>query len=303
MVLFAGVYVAALALSMLGVWSVLRSLHRFHDAAEEVGLGRRGGNQLASRNGLPELAGVAMVVDGLVADLRTMSDQMRISVEENAHSLRTPLATIRASFRAVGRTLQADEPKTQRALRIIDVALHQMSSMIDAMERDDRAIAKYLSMPREYVDISRLVGEVVREFQQTAGSCDITVREHLQDGGRAWTCGPALASALRDVLASAVNASAAFGEVGVTLDGGGAEGTRILIEDRGGNVEDIDLLFEHGFSPSNGGESQASGGAVSCRTGLWHVKRMLEAFGGQVSAHRNPHGGVSVSIALPAIRH
>ncbi len=257
---FAAAYVAALALSMLGVWSILRSLHRFGDAAREIALGRVGGNALASCNDLRDLAGVAKTVDGLVSDLQNMSDQMRISVEENAHTMRTPLATIGTAFRAVVRNLPADEPRAQRAARIIDNALHRLSSAIDAMERNDRAIAEFLAMPRELVNVSQVVREVTRELRQNADSRNIHVCEQLQDNVLAWTSRPALASTLRDVLAGALDASPTPGEVVVTLDGSDTAGACILVEDRGGDAEDVDSLFQHDF-------------------------------------------GVSVSVALPAMRH
>jgi two-component system sensor histidine kinase ChvG len=298
---FAAAYVAALALSMFGAWSILRSLHRFRDAAQEIALGRVGGNALASCNDLRDLAGVAKTVDGLVSDLQNMSDQMRISVEENAHTMRTPLATIGTAFRAVVRNLPADEPRAQRAARIIDNSLHRLSSAIDAMERNDRAIAEFLAMPRELVNVSQVVREATRELRQNAGSRNIHVCEQLQDNVLAWTSRPALASTLRDVLAGALDASPTPGEVVVTLDGSDTAGACILVEDRGGD-EDVDSLFQHDFLPSGEAGPLAAGGSAPCRTGLWHVKRTLEAFGGRISAHRNLHGGVSVSVALPAMR-
>ena len=296
-------YVAALALSMFGAWSILRSLHRFRDAAREIALGRVSGNALASCNDLRDLAGVAKTVDELVSDLQNMSDQMRMSVEENAHTMRTPLATIGTAFRAVVRNLPADEQRAQRAARIIDNSLRRLSSVIDAMERNDRAIAEFLAMPRELVNVSQVVREATRELRQNAGSRNIHVCEQLQDNVLAWTSRPALASTLRDVLAGALDASPTPGEVVVTLDGSDTAGACILVEDRGGDAEDVDSLFQHDFSPSGEAGPLAVGGSAPCRTGLWHVKRTLEAFGGRISAHRNLHGGVSVSVALPAMRH
>jgi signal transduction histidine kinase len=295
--LLAAAYVAALALSMLGAWELLRRFHRFHNAAEDVASGRVGGNALTGRNDLRELAGVARTVDGLVFDLRNMSHQMRTSAAENSHSLRTPLATIRTAFRTVGRSLPTDEPKAQRALRIIDISLHRLSSVIDAMERNDRAIAESMAMPRETVNVTRLVHESAGALRQIASSRNIRVSEQLQGHVFACTSARALADALRDVLASALDASPADGEIAVTLDGIGVAGACIVIEDRGRGAEDVDSIFEQDFLPS----SEAMDAAASCRAGLWQVRRMLEALGGKVSAHRNLRGGLSVSIVLPAI--
>ena len=300
MVLFALAYVAALTLSMVGAWSVLRSLHRFGDGAREIALGRVGGNALAGRNGARELAGLASTVDGLVADLQKTSDQMRIATAENAHALRTPLATIKTAFRAVGRTLPADEPKAQRALSMIEMSLHRLSSMIDAMERHDRAIAEFMAAPREIVNVGRLLHELTREPGDGVDFNAIRFTGPLPDDLLICTSRRALVSALRDVLGGAIDASPDPGDVAVTLEGGDGPGARIVVEDRGCDGEDVDSLFQHDFSPSGEAGAAMAGGVVSCRRGLWHVKRILEAFGGQISAHRNLHGGVSVSIVLPA---
>ena len=88
-------YLAIVALAVLVVVGVLRSLNRFRRAADEIALGRVGDHALAGRSGVRELASVAKLLDRLVFDLRYMSDQMRLTAEENAHSLRTPLATMR----------------------------------------------------------------------------------------------------------------------------------------------------------------------------------------------------------------
>src|SRR3981189_727178 len=91
-------YLAIVVLAVLVVVGVLRSLNRFRRAADEIALGRVGDHALAGRSGVRELASVAKLLDRLVFVLRYMSDQMKLTAEENAHSLRTPLATIRTAL-------------------------------------------------------------------------------------------------------------------------------------------------------------------------------------------------------------
>jgi hypothetical protein len=113
-------YLAIVALAVLVVVGVLRSLNRFRWAADEIALGRVGAHALAGRSGVRELASVAKLLDRLVFDLRYMSDQMKLTAEENAHSLRTPLATIRTALCAVRRALPPEEPRGPPAHKIID---------------------------------------------------------------------------------------------------------------------------------------------------------------------------------------
>jgi signal transduction histidine kinase len=297
--LLALAYLAGLALAACGAWSVSRSLYRFRRLAREVALGRVGGNALAGRNDALELAEVAGIVDGLVSDLQKVAGQMRIATAENVHSLRTPLATINAAFRTVGRFLPADEPKAQRARLVIDASLVRLSGVLDAMERHDAAIAEYLVLPREDVNVGRLLHELVRALADDADGRGIRFTERLQDDVLVCASRHALGSLLSDVLSGAVGVSPALGEVTVTLEGGRGADARIVVEDCGDDAEDVDLLFQHDFTPAGDAAGRAPG---ACRASLWHVKRVVEALDGGVSAHRNLQGGVSVAITLPTHR-
>jgi signal transduction histidine kinase len=258
-----------------------------------------GGNALAGRNDARELAEVARVVDGLVSDLQKAAGHMRNATAENVHSLRTPLATINTAFRTVGRFLPTDEPKAQRARWIIDVSLLRLSGVIDAMERHDAAIAEFLVMPRENVNVGQLLHELVRAFADDADCRGVRFTERLQDDVFICASRNALGSVLSDVLSGAVWASPAHGEVAVTLEGGRGAGARIVVEDCGNDANDVDLLFQHDFTPAGEAASRAPGGGGACRASLWHVKRAVEAFDGQISAQRNLQGGMSVAITLP----
>jgi len=132
-----------------------------------------------------------------------------------------------------------------------------------------------------------------------AQSRNIRIRENLQDRVIVRASVQALEAALEDVLASAINASPSHGEITVTLETN-RTGAHLLVEDRGGGDE-ADLVFQHDFTiiPAEIGQ-QASDDSRPRRLGLWNVKRTVEAFGGQVDAQCNDHGGVVVSIVLPS---
>ena len=300
--LLALAYMAGLALAMYGAWSVSRSLYRFRGNAREIALNRVGGNALAESNDAHELAEVARIVDGLVADLQKAAGHMRIATAENVHSLRTPLATINTAFRTVGRFLPTDEPKAQRARWIINASLLRLSGVIDAMELHDAAIAEFLVMPRETLDVGRLLHELVRGLADDDDARGIRFAERLQDDVLVCTSRHALVNLLSDVLCGAVRVSPAHAEVAVTLEGGRGAHARIVVEDCGNDAEDIDLLFQHDFMPADEADSRAPACGAAGRASLWHVKRVVEAFDGQISAHRNPQGGLSVVITLPTHR-
>jgi len=291
-------YLAIVALAVLVVVGILRSLNRFRRAADEIALGRVGDHALAGRSGVRELASVAKLLDKLVFDLRYMSDQMKLTAEENAHSLRTPLATIRTALGAVRRALPSEEPRAQRALKIIDVSLDRVSHVVNSAQRNDSTMADLVAAPRADVDLAELARGTIVESRERAQFRNIRIRENLTDSVVVRASVEALEAALEDVLASAINASPSYGEITVTLEAD-RTAARLLVEDRGG--DEADLVFQHDFTPVSAGSGRrASDDSGPRRLGLWSVKRTVEAFGGEVGAQRNDHGGVVVSIVLPS---
>lgn len=293
-------YLAIVALAVLVAVGILRSLQRFRQAADEIALGRVGDHALAGRSGVRELASVAKVLDRLVFDLRYMSDQMRLTAEENAHSLRTPLATIRTALGAVRRALPPEEPRAQRALKIIDISLDRVSHVVNSAQRNDTTMADLVASPRADVDLAELARDTIVESRERAQSRNIRIHENLKDSVVVRASVEALEAALEDVLASAINASPSYGEITVTLEAG-RTGARLLVEDGGGGGDEADLVFQHDFTPVPAEVGrQALDDNGPRRLGLWSVKRTVEAFGGQVDAQRKDHGGVVVSIVLPS---
>jgi signal transduction histidine kinase len=292
-------YLAIVALALLVAVGILRSLKRFRQVADEIALGRIGDHALAGRSGVRELASVAKLLDRLVFDLRYLSDQMRLTAEENAHSLRTPLATIRTALGAVRRALPPEEPRAQRALKIIDISLDRVSHAVNSAQRNDSTMADLVAAPRADVDLAELARDTISESRERAQSRNIRIRENLKDSIVVRASVEALEAALEDVLASAINASPSYGEITVTLQAD-RTGARLLVEDGGGGDE-ADLVFQHDFTPVPAEVGRrASDDSGPRRLGLWSVKRTVEAFGGEVGAERKDHGGVVVSIVLPS---
>ncbi|HEY4169711.1 MAG TPA: hypothetical protein VGM96_23170, partial [Reyranella sp.] len=87
----AGIYLVLAILAMLAAVSIFLSLRRFREVADEIGQGRIGDYAFSQRNIVPELSSVARDFDKLVLDLKHLSQQIRQSAEDNAHSFKTPL--------------------------------------------------------------------------------------------------------------------------------------------------------------------------------------------------------------------
>ena len=146
--LAAAIYFVLAVLVFLIAFSIRRSLQRFRNVAYEIGQGRIGDYAFTARNTVPELSGVAQVFDKLVLDLRRVADQIRQSAEENAHSLKTPLATIKSSLTPIRHACAASDQRAQRALDIIDHCVDRLYAMVTAAQRLDNSTADLIAAPR-----------------------------------------------------------------------------------------------------------------------------------------------------------
>ena len=118
------IYLVLAAIALLVAVSIRLSLRRFRDVAAEISQGRIGDYAFTHRNFVPELSSVARDFDKLVHDLRGVSQQIRKSAEDKAHSFKTPLATIRSALEPVRRAVPEDNQRARRALEIVEFLAH-----------------------------------------------------------------------------------------------------------------------------------------------------------------------------------
>src|SRR5258708_26111108 len=120
---------------MLAAVSIYLSLRRFREVADEIGQGRIGDYAFSQRNIVPELSSVARDFDKLVLDLKRLSQQIRQSAEDNAHSFKTPLAAIQSSLSPVRRAVATDDQRARRALELIASSLQRLLALATAAHR------------------------------------------------------------------------------------------------------------------------------------------------------------------------
>ena len=183
----AGIYLVLAILAMLAAVSIYLSLRRFREVADEIGQGRIGDYAFSQRNVVPELSSVARDFDKLVLDLKHLSQQIRQSAEDNAHSFKTPLAAIQSSLSPVRRAVPAEEQRARRALEIIDSSLARLLALVNAAQRFDNSTADLIEAPRVPTNLTQLVGEATLNFREILASRDIRLIRRLDervDGAR-----------------------------------------------------------------------------------------------------------------------
>jgi len=295
----AGIYLVLAILAMLAAVSIFLSLRRFREVADEIGQGRIGDYAFSQRNIVPELSSVAHDFDKLVIDLKRLSQQIRQSAEDNAHSFKTPLAAIQSSLTPVRRAVAMDDQRARRALEIIDSSLKRLLALVNAAQRFDNNTADLIEAPRVPTNLTQLVGEATLNFREIMASRDIRLIRRLDDAVVVRSAKGMLETVLQNILENATSFSPRGGTIIITLTQD-HQTVELQIDDEGPGIpaDKIERMFERYFSsrpnqPSEPGRPPHSG------LGLWIVKRNVEALGGEVRASNRIGGGLSVAVLLP----
>ncbi len=297
----AAIYLGLALLALLVAISIRVTLRRFRQVAAEISQGRIGDNAFTHRNVVPELSSVAGDFDKLVHELRRVSQQIRQSAEDKAHSFKTPLAAIRSALEPVRRAMPDDNQRARRALEIVDSSLARLLDLVIAAQRHDISTADLIEAPRVPTDFAQLVGDAALHFREILANKDIRLVRRLDERAMVRAGQGMLEVVVQNVLENAISFSPRGAMIVVTLTAGG-DTVELQIDDEGPGVDPAKIahMFERYFSsrPRDIADAdvQASGHAG---LGLWIVRRNVEALGGRVAAANRIGGGLSVTITLP----
>jgi len=297
----AAIYLVLAVIALLVAVSIRLSLRRFREVAAEISQGRIGDYAFSQRNVVPELSSVARDFDKLVHDLRGVSQQIRQSAEDKAHSFKTPLAAIRSALEPVRRAVPGDNQRARRALEIVDSSLARLLDLVIAAQRHDISTAELIEAPRIRADFTQLIGDAALHFREILASKDIRLIRRLDERAIVRAGRGMLEVVLQNVLENAISFSPPGGTIVMTLTTNG-ETVDLQIDDEGPGADPakIGYMFERYFSsrPRNVEDVDAQASAHA-GLGLWIVQRNVEALGGRVGAANRIGGGLSVTITLP----
>jgi two-component system sensor histidine kinase ChvG len=299
----AAIYVVLAIMALLVAISIRLSLQRFRDVAAEISQGRIGDYAFSHRNVVPELSSVARDFDKLVLELARVSQQIRQSAEDKAHSFKTPLAAIRSALEPVRRAVPLDNMRARRALDIVDSSVNRLLDLVIAAQRLDISTAELIDAPRLPTDFTQLVADAALHFREILATKDVRLIRRLDEDAIVRAGRGMLEMVLQNVLENAISFSPQGSTIVVSLMAVGGV-VELQVDDEGPGVppDKLEHMFERYFSsrPRDAAEgAQVSGHAG---LGLWIVKRNVEALGGKVAAANRIGGGLCVTITLPRNR-
>jgi two-component system, OmpR family, sensor histidine kinase ChvG len=250
-------------------------------------------------------AGAPTTAPALPARQRTAAVGLdREALEELAHGLKTPVATIIQSLEPLRRNLPDEDPSSRRSLQIIETASRRLIDLIQALP--GRAAGK-----PDNSDDGRLAG-IVDIVHSAVTGLDVPnndVRLRIVDMTHANALlagdGALLRAAVEHIVENAIDFSPAGGEVCVRITAGHSLAV-LAIEDEGPGVspQSLPKIFNRYFSDrtlrSPAGEVVApANDTPNFGLGLWIARRNVEALHGRIFAENRRNGGLRVTISLP----
>ena len=294
MIISAVVYVVMVGLVLLILLGLRRDLERFGRTARRAGEGEQDA-RFQDLNRLPELDGVAVEFDRMVANLRRSARILQRLSEENAHALKTPVGVIAQALEPLRRAAEGDERRT-RSAELIENSVDRLDHLITVIRRSEEAAAALVSPKLRPLDVADLVRDVVDAYRPIARDRGIDLRTAGRDTLTFRGNTDLVRTAVENPIENALELTPEGGNVTVSvLLEEHQNAVEIRITDTGPGVDDhaLDQIFDRKFSVRADADSGHDG------LGLWIVRRNMEAMGGTAHAENEDDGGLSIVLRGP----
>ena len=265
------------------------------DTVERFGRGDK--DARADESGPLELREVAARFNRMADALASQRSAQMAHLAAVAHDLRNPLWALQLSLDAARASEPTDEARARRGLEGTQRQVDRLGRMIDDLLDASNIEAGHLELRRGMHD----VGEIVRELgEQFAG----TSAKHRIDWSVPQEPVVAVVDPMRvgqvvtNLLTNAIKYSPAGGAVRLELRREG-EVAVISVADDGLGIDAVDLpdVFEP-FRRLVPGKRSGAGSGL----GLFVVRRIVEAHGGEIDVESAPGHGSKFRVRLPLLQ-
>lgn len=236
-----------------------------------------------SRESLPvdapvELHPLTSRINMLIASERGRQKRYRQTLDDLAHSLKTPLSVLRNADTANTKTAQEQIRQADRMEQIVSYHI----------KRADAGTQRLLTVPVSPAGsadrIIRSLEKVYHQRQvQFQNNIDTAHRVRMEEGD------------LMEIYGNVLENACKYGAQSISLDSHRQAGMMILtIDDDGPGFPEGKQ--EHLLKRGERADTQVEGQGI----GLSITRELIEGYGGSLAASNNPEGGARVTIKLPS---
>lgn len=244
-----------------------------------------------------EIADLAREFDRMAGRLQVLIQSQQQLINDVSHELRSPLARLQVALGlARQKQLHENNPELDRIEREAE-SLNELIGQLLSLARLD---SKAEPASRARINLDELLGEVVEnaDYEAAATNRHVCISETTQaslEGDET-----VLRSALENVVRNAVRYTEEGTQVNLRLRFTSPlqDWVEIQVMDKGPGVPDemLKRLFEPFIRVDDARDRESGGYGL----GLAIAKRAIDMHGGEIDAVNQKHGGLRVSIRLPA---
>ncbi len=253
--------------------------------------------RVAAASRSDEIGSLARDINGLAATLGAAEAGRKRWVQDTAHELRTPLASLRAEVEALQDGVRQPDEKS---LARLHAGIMTLAALIDDLRQLAEADGGRLNLNLQRGQLWPLVRHVAENLESRAREAGMDVRLRDETGGEDWLdLDPIrLGQVLRNLISNSLAYSDPDGRLEIVLHLDRKTRRLILQFDDtppGVSAEDLPNLFDR-FFRVEASRSRRTGGRG---LGLAICRAIAQGHGGEIKAEPSPLGGLRVLLTLP----
>lgn len=232
-----------------------------------------------------------------ITEIRRLEQMRRDFVANVSHELKTPVTSLKGFSETLMSGEVPDEETERRFLNII----HDESERLDRLIRDllhlSRIERKESPLDIEEIELNSFIDEIAGTQSKATEEKNINIRTPDPDGSLVIEGDrDRLYQIILNLIANAINYSAQYGEVDISVKDEGEE-VHLIVADEGIGIpeESVSRIFER-FYRVDKARSRHSGGTG---LGLAIVKHLVESHKGQIKLDSVEGEGTTFTLILP----